>query len=263
MLIKLKSLALITDLIFVKENGEVLERENYLVVKTHSNPNFFWGNFLIFKNAPAQGDLNIWINLFKKEFTDTKIYHQAFAWDEEVFGEIAQFEKAGFKFEKSVVLTAKKNQIKFPVKNNSRVEICPLKDISDWNSVIEMQTATNPEYKSFYEKQAISYKKMTDKKLGIWFGAYLNGKIVASLGLFTDGHLGRFQIVSTHPEYQRQGICGTLVYKVSQYAFQKMNIDKLVMVADEDYHAAKVYESVGFVPTEKMYGLCWYDKEKC
>jgi hypothetical protein len=35
-----------------------------------------------------------------------------------------------------------------------------------------------------------------------------------------------------------------------------MGVETLVMVADESYHAAKIYESVGFAPQEKMYGLC-------
>ncbi|MFZ4712556.1 MAG: GNAT family N-acetyltransferase [Bacteriovoracaceae bacterium] len=258
----LKSLALTTDLIFIKQNGEVLERENYLVVK-HANPNFFWGNLLIFKKAPVAGDLDTWVGIFKKEFTHPDISHQTFTWDEEVIGEIDQFDKAGFKLEKNIILTANRNQIKLPFKNNSEVEIVPLKTKSDWSSVIEMQSATSPQYKNFYEKQAIFYQKMVDQKLGLWFGAYLNGEIVASLGLFTEGSTGRFQIVCTHPDYQRRGICGTLVYEVSKYAFENMGIEILVMVADEEYHAAKVYESVGFVPKEKTYGVCHWEKSKC
>jgi hypothetical protein len=39
-----------------------------------------------------------------------------------------------------------------------------------------------------------------------------------------------------------------------------MGIEKLVMVADENYHAARIYESVGFKPVEKIYGVCWSDK---
>jgi hypothetical protein len=41
-----------------------------------------------------------------------------------------------------------------------------------------------------------------------------------------------------------------------------MKLKKLVMVADEHYHAAKIYESVGFVPTEKQVGVNWYDRSR-
>lgn len=258
---KLNSLCLKTDLIFIKFDGEVIDRENYQVVKCHSNPNFFWGNLLIFKNAPKQGDLKNWKSLFQQEISDPKIYHQTFAWDEEEIGDISQFQDDGFKLEKSVVLVAHKNQIKLPLKNHKSVEISPLKNPEDWKAVIELQSATNPQYGDFYCKQATTYQRMIDKNLGQWFGAYLEGNLVASLGIFTEGNVGRFQIVSTHPKFQRQGICGTLVYKSSEYAFEKMGVDTLVMVADEDYHAAKVYESVGFVPKEKMYGICRANKD--
>jgi hypothetical protein len=31
---------------------------------------------------------------------------------------------------------------------------------------------------------------------------------------------------------------------------------------DEDYHAAKIYESVAFRVTERLVGLCRHDKDK-
>lgn len=40
------------------------------------------------------------------------------------------------------------------------------------------------------------------------------------------------------------------------------NAQTLVMVADPEYHAAKVYESVGFEPTQKAIGMCRYSKEE-
>lgn len=38
-----------------------------------------------------------------------------------------------------------------------------------------------------------------------------------------------------------------------------MGVDTLVMIADEHYHAARIYESVGFKPVEKIRGLTWWD----
>ena len=256
---ELKSLALKSDLIFTKQDGEILDRGNYLVVRTKSNPNFFWGNLIIFENSPTTDVLDDWVKIFDKEFTDPRIYHKTFAWDSEEIGEIKPFEEAGYKFEKSVVLTASKNQIVAPIKQNLHIRIVPIKE-SGWHEVISVQSVINPQYTSFYAKQALAYKKMVKEGLGVWFGAYLDDILVGSLGIFKEDKIGRYQIVSTHPNYQRQGICGTLVYKTAQYAFSHMGIEKLVMVADENYHAARIYESVGFRPVEKMYGVCWSDK---
>jgi predicted GNAT family acetyltransferase len=105
-------------------------------------------------------------------------------------------------------------------------------------------------------------KEMIKQNKGFWFSAVLDHNIVGSLGIFIDGDVARFQIVSTDPKYQRQGVCSTLVYKSAKYILRKIPVNTLVMVADEDYHAAKIYESVGFKPTEKQIGLCWFDKDK-
>ena len=106
------------------------------------------------------------------------------------------------------------------------------------------------------------YRKMIESGNGRWFGATFDNQIVGSLGIFSDGDIGRYQIVSTRKDFQRRGVCSTLVYKSAKYALEKMKLNKLVMVADEDYHAAKIYESVGFIPTEKQVGVCWWDKSK-
>ena len=99
------------------------------------------------------------------------------------------------------------------------------------------------------------YQKMSHAGLGHWFGAFLGSKLVGDLGLFVENGIGRFQNVTTHPDFRRRGICGTLVHAVATYALSNMGAKTLVMVADEAYHAAKIYESVGFKPTERQAGV--------
>jgi ribosomal protein S18 acetylase RimI-like enzyme len=263
---ELKSLGYKTDLIFTKLDGEVLDRKSYLVVKTLSNPNYFWGNLLIFDRAPRAGDFAEWKNLFSKEFLDPSIYHMTFAWDSEDLGDIAEFVTAGFKFEKGIVLTAAAGKIHMPKKHHPRIQVSPPKNSQDWEDSIQVQIAcgsevlSKREWEAFYRSQMDRYRRLIDLGQGQWFCAYLNDRVVAGPGIFKDSKIGRFQIVSTHPDFQRQGICGSLVYKAAQYAFKEMKLETLVMVADEEYHAAKVYESVGFRPTEKLLGLCKAEK---
>ena len=75
--------------------------------------------------------------------------------------------------------------------------------------------------------------------------------MVSGLGLFraSDG-LARFQSVETHPDARGRGLAGTLVYHVSRYGFETLGADTLVMVADPDYLAIRVYRSVGFNESE-------------
>ena len=73
--------------------------------------------------------------------------------------------------------------------------------------------------------------------------------------MFTGHGVGRFQHVVTHPAYRRRGICGTLVYEIGSLALTRDDVDYLVMHADPDYHAARIYRSLGFQQTEFLYSL--------
>lgn len=52
---------------------------------------------------------------------------------------------------------------------------------------------------------------MTQAGRGVWLGALLGDQLVGALGLFVEGDMGRFQEVSTHLAFRRQGICATLL----------------------------------------------------
>ena len=60
--------------------------------------------------------------------------------------------------------------------------------------------------------------------------------------------------VATSPALRRLGLCRRLVYDVAQHALTSGRAEVLVMVADPGYFAAKIYESVGFRPTERTVG---------
>jgi GNAT superfamily N-acetyltransferase len=265
---KLKSLGYRSEQIFLTFDGKVEDRVSYVVVRTLTNPNFFWGNLLIFDRPPKKSDLENWKTLFKKEFTDPSIYHMTFAWDSEVTGpgDTSEFIEAGFELQKQVVLATA--QVNEAPKINRSLHVRPLVTEAEWQRMVEIQTESahghlpRHEWVSFYQSQSLRYRKMTAAGLGEWFGGFIDGKLVAGLGIFHDGEIGRYQIVCTDPAYMRQGICGTLVYKSALYAFKEWNLKSLVMCADQEYHAARIYESVGFKPVQEEYGVYWWDKNR-
>lgn len=268
MLTNLKSLGYRSDLLFHRYDGAVVDRGEYIVATTESNPNYFWGNLLIYKKPPQKGDFAKWRAAFLKEITHPATYHMTFGWDSPAgeVGDVEEFLQQGFTLEKSVVLTA--TEVTPPPKFNSALEVRSVDSEEDFERCIQIQIATGGRslskeaFELFYRNQMARYRRLISQGKGRWFGAYQGGLIVGCLGIFSDNDIGRFQIVSTHPDFQRHGVCGTLVYKSAEYAFKKMNVKTLIMVADEEYHAARIYESVGFRPTEKMSGLSWYDKSK-
>lgn len=266
---KIKSLGYRTDFIFNKWDGSVEDKGDFIVAKTASNPNYFWGNLLLFKTPPKLGDFESWKTLFLTEFNDPRIYHMTFGWDspEGEEGDVSEFLANGFELEKSVVLCAQ--QVKFPPKLNSQVVVRPI-DLQKYLqtcvdiqvSVADFEHLSKEAWRDFYLSSMSQYQKLIENGLGKWFGAFLDEKLVGSLGVFHENGVARFQIVSTHSDYLRRGVCSTLVYESAKYALEKMDVSELVMVADEEYYAAKIYESVGFVPEQKLVGVCWWDKSK-
>lgn len=265
---KVKNLGHLTDFIFQKYDGKIEDKEDYLVIQTDSNPNYFWGNYVLFPDPPKAGDYKKWVRIFKEEFTNPSIYHMCFSWDS-INGEkghISEFEKAGFKFEISSVLST--NLVSPPPKLNKELKVQPIYEKSQFAQCIDAQTRGSSDKKmdldwnEFYTKSMAKYSHLVSLGVGKWFAAIFNDKIVGSLGIFVEGEIARYQMVSTDPNFQRRGVCSTLVYESARYAFEHMKVKTLVMVADDNYHAGKIYESVGFKPTAKQAGLCWYDPDR-
>jgi len=266
---EVQSLGYRTDLIFPKFDGQILDRGDYLVILTPMNPTYYWGNFLLFPNPPKDGDLENWKAIFSKEIgAQIQAEHFTFGWDTVVgeLGEHKPFLDEGFDLCQSIVLSTQ--QVTVPPKYNREVVIRPLADDWEWEQATQNQIACRePEYtlegyQVFKRDQMKRYRQMVNTGLGWWFGAFLGKQLVADLGVFATEDIGRFQNVGTHPDYRRRGICGALVYQASRFAFEHKKIKTLVMVADENYHAAKIYESVGFQPKEHQAGLIWWKKSK-
>jgi RimJ/RimL family protein N-acetyltransferase len=263
---ELNALRFKSELIFTSFDGLVEDRGSYLVIKTLTNPNFFWGNLLIFDRPPKLGDYQRWIEIFKKEFTDPRIYHVTLAWDSSdgAIGDVSEFLKNGYELEAKGVLAA--TQVVIPPKFNEKLIVRPLQTESEWNQIINLQincaddNIPKDEWEKFYTSQSERYKAMTVAGLGNWFGGFIEGQLVCGLGIFHRNGIGRFQIVCTDPNFRRQGLCGTLVYLSAQYAFTQMSINKLIMVADPDYFAIKIYESVGFKKQHIEHGVCWWNR---
>ncbi len=257
-------------MIFTDFDGRVDDRGDYVVVRTLTNPNFFWGNLLIFDRAPTRADFSKWIALFKTEFTDKRIYHVTLAWDPAVggddIGDASAFVEAGYELELKAVLST--TSVEKPLHFNAALEVRPLTTTEEWNESVLLQTRsahdslTPVEWENFYRSQSSRYRAMVSAGFGEWYGGFLQGKLVCSLGIFHRGDIGRFQIVSTDPEFRRQGLCGTLVYKAAVHTLANTQIKTLVMCADPDYHAIRIYKSVGFRREAIEYGVYWWDRKR-
>lgn len=264
---EVRSLAYRTDLIFPTFDGEILDRGNYLVIRTPSNPTFYWGNFLLFDQPPGEGDYSRWQEIFIQEIGEPpEVIHQAFGWDttNDEKGAIQPFIDNGYYLEQSAVLTAQRDDL--VAKPASGVKIRPLETDDDWEQSIENQVIcrepifSEESYRLFRVNQAARYRQMVSQGLGVWLGAFTGNRLVADLGLFHTGELGRYQSVQTHPDFRRRGIAGAMVYKAGLHGLEHFNLETLVIVAEAGSPAERLYRSIGFKFAEYQLGISKSDE---
>lgn len=260
---QIKSLGFQTNLMFSRYSGSVTDRGSYTLVQTPTNPGYHWGNYIIFDRPPQKGDLKEWTELFNKAFPYyEEPHHYTFAWESDDSADSQEFLEANFEPNSALVLTTEK--VKPPPFVNNKIQVRKIKTDAEWESVIELQTLCadpkffNDYYKEFKRRQMAEYRKMSQEDKGFWFGAFIDGKLVGDLGIFYENDIARYQNVGTHPDYRRKGICGSLVYQTGLIALEEFSVQHLVMEADPEYHAARIYESVGFRRTETNHSLSWW-----
>lgn len=259
-----RSLSYRTDLFFPDFDGKVVDRGDHLVITTPKNPTYHWGNFLLFARPPRQGDLATWTELFRQEIGEPRrVGHAVFGVDgvDGDTGAAQEFLDAGFELDIGSVLAAR--EVRPPPRPNLDVTVRPLTTEEEWSQAVTRRNESQPlekrdeGYVTFRRRLLARYRAMSEAGLGHWYGAFLGEALVADLGIFHRGGIGRYQSVGTHPDFRGRGVAGTLVHAAAEHALRTAGLDRLVIVADAGSQAERIYASVGFVPVEKTVGYGW------
>jgi ribosomal protein S18 acetylase RimI-like enzyme len=257
---RIESLGYRTDLMLRElEGSTITDQGGYLVVRSPAHPEFWWGNFLLLPGSAVGDDAVAWVSTFERAFPDAK--HLALGIDTtKATGDTpAGFLAAGLKADLNTVLTA--TSLREPPRPNRVAQYRRLKDDRDWQQALELRMACSsaldfPGGGEFEQRRARQARLLTEAGHGACFGAFLGERLVAQLGVFSDGSgTARYQNVETHPAARRQGLAGTLVYQAGRYALTEMGADVLVIVADPGYSAIRIYRSVGFADQETQLAL--------
>jgi ribosomal protein S18 acetylase RimI-like enzyme len=265
----LRALVWATDVDVLPPDRILEQREDYVLVRSPSNPTHYWGNLLIFPGPPGDGDSVRWEDAFEAEFTDQpETRHRTFAWDV-TDGSVGraqhEFVARGYDLERTVGLIATPSEIRPHARANFDVDIRALAPDADeelWEQVLELQVATRDEIFEETGYRLFSQRRMDDRRVlfragrGAWYVALDGGEVVGSCGVVVTGRRGRFQAVETAEAHRRKGISSRLVVEAAHRAADDFGADRLVIAADPEYHALGLYESLGFKRRELVSGVC-------
>ncbi|MEF2278174.1 GNAT family N-acetyltransferase [Deinococcus sp. YIM 134068] len=259
-----RSLGYQTDLALLRlEGSQTDEREGYTVVRTPGNPTFWWGNFLLLHEPPEPGSLETWLAQFREAHPQAA--HLALGVDARD-GRLeagSEFEAAGLQPFRNTVLTTERTTPIRPLP--PEITLRPLASEADWKETLALRLAVNAADPERHEET--SYRAFTGRKLaalraageaghGAYFGAFEGKKMLSGLGVYNaGGGVTRYQNVETHPDARGRGLAGNLVHHAGEWARENLSARTLVIVADPEYHAQRLYERVGFRPTEVQLGF--------
>lgn len=244
-----RSLAFRTDLLLRRLAGSIiLDRESHQVVRTPTNPSFWWGNFVLvapdtLPDAPA---------LFAAEFPGAS--HLAIGVDgtEGESGERAGWERLGISVQTDTVLTA--SYLRAPAQP-ARADLRTVTE-DDWEQAERLRHACDESGDATFLKAKLAEeRRLCEAGDATWFGAFVDGEMRAGLGVFLDGQgIARYQNVETHPTFRRRGLASSLVHFAGMETMSK-GVRTLVIVADPEAEAMGIYRSLGFTETERQVRL--------
>jgi ribosomal protein S18 acetylase RimI-like enzyme len=268
-----------SELIFHRADGEVVDlrvEHGCRLIRTPSNPSFFWGNYLLFDRAPRAGDARRWEGLFERLIADAQpeSTHRTFGWIEDAAGEIDDFLAAGYRRNDTVVMqTTQLPDVPAPTLA-AALRSFALRGAAaerEWAQLLELHVATRgPEfdaeaYRPFARRSVGRWRALAEAGQGGWFGAFVGDggqtRLAAALGLCAEREpehgerIARFQAVMTDERFRRRGLCRALIATAMREVRSALAADRFVIVAAAGEMPEQLYASVGFVTAGRQRGV--------
>jgi hypothetical protein len=257
----MNNLGFLTDFKLLGTDSRVTEYANYFLVKTPSNPTFIDGNCLVLKSPKLLQDKERLERDFKTHFeARTNQHHLSFKLMEIVSDELLQaYLGDQYEYDKLAVMTYEAAKDLAIVRENKASEIRAFSLNSDWEQWTKNEIEERPiifteaSFKGYLLGRRLVYRQLVEQGFGNFYGVFQNGELLASAGLYVFDNIGRFQQVRTIEKARRQGMCRALIQFI--YTQNATQMQEAVMVADEEYHALKLYEGLGFESKQNQYSL--------
>ncbi len=263
-----RSLLWATDIDVLPPDRALARRDGFLVIRSPSNPEHYWGNLLLFDGPPEHGDGERWERMFADEFGDEPgVRHRTLAWDRPdgpAGSAHHEFVTRGYELETTVGLVARPEDLRPHPRANREVRVrvldpAPHVDEQLWDQVVELQVAADERVGAAFRRRRLhDLRRLFEAGRGSWYVALApdRDEVVGSLGVVVTDGRGRFQAVDTAEAHRRRGICSRLVVEAAQRSAELHGARRFVIAADPAYHALGLYESLGFEPGERVCGVC-------
>jgi ribosomal protein S18 acetylase RimI-like enzyme len=252
----IRSLGFRTDLRLLELSGSLIEdRGTHLVIRTPDNPTYFWGNFLLLKHRPFPGGEREVIAAFQTEFPEAEHVSIGIDGIDDQTAELQAFVDAGMDVNSGVVLTT--GALIEPRRVADGVVVRALESDDDWEQWARLSHHLSSKtdetaFMTFARCRNAQERALVARGLGQRFGAFVDDTLVSTAGIFvTHAGIARYQTVETHPDHRRQGLASAVVYAAGQHALAAYKLEALVIVAENDGDAIRIYRSLGFVDTER------------
>lgn len=252
----IRSLGFRTDLRLLEMTGsEIEDRGTHLVIRTPSNPTYFWGNFLLLKQPPFPGGEREVIGAFHTEFPEAEHVSIGIDGSEDQTDQLQAFVEAGMEVDIGTVLTASALVAPRPVADG--VVLRALESDEDWEGRARLAqhlwAKTDEEtFMTYARGKNEQERALVAKGVGQRFGAFVDDELVSTAAVFvTHAGLARYQTVETHPEHRKQGLAAAVVFAVGEHALTAYKLETLVIAADTDGDAIRLYRALGFTDVER------------
>jgi ribosomal protein S18 acetylase RimI-like enzyme len=262
-----RSLVWASSLDVLPLDSVVERRSGYLIVRSPSNPKHYWGNFLLFDDAPGEGDAVRWEALFEQAFdNEPRVRHRMFGWDTTDGRQGAareEFEARGYRIEEWIGLVAEAGLLLPHDRRSHEVEVRALDPLGDselWAGVLELQIAgrdpvhEEDEHRAYSHARQVELRELFQAGRGAWYVALAPdaSEVLGSCGIVVTGGRGRYQAVDVALPHRRRGIASRLVVEAARLSVETFAPEQFVIVADASYHALTLYESLGFERQERV-----------
>ncbi|WP_273805923.1 MULTISPECIES: GNAT family N-acetyltransferase [unclassified Pseudomonas] len=226
--------------------------EHWVGIRTPDCPDYYFGNYLLLDQRPTAEQLVAWSADFEDLVGSPEpLAHRAFVWPEpQAEGPPADLPD-GYDYLHLVSMRLPADAVRQAPALPDGLTIRRLEEATDWQQWCELQAEVTPgsehpeAHRRYLDYQARRYRSLCDGGLGDWWGVFAGDELLAYLGLYRFGRLGRFQAVTTRPDWRRRGLCQALLGTVLQR--QRESVEAFVIVAEDGHQAQRLYAKAGFV----------------